>query len=474
MIETMKKIFNLILAFALVGAVACESENFESDSVVWGDSEFSAAVETESRTALNGTSTVWTDSDRLSIFDGVANNQFVMAENNVTTALFRGDVADADSYTAIHPYTASAALSSPGVVTGAVVKATQQATANSYDPEASLSIALSEGNQLEFKNVCAMFKFTALSSGKVAIKSNTAGEYLVGTVKVSYDGVNAPTATVTSGGSQTVTLNNVQQGKTYCIAVLPISMKAGFTVLFDGVEVRKITSAVTLNRSRILNIGEVGAKTSWSLVGTFNSWNELRHPMFYGPNGLLVCKNVSLATTESRKGFKFCYSNWTNQYGAYGYDTQQVNIDSQLGKWYDADPNHSDFKGDIVLNTSYRYDIYLDLADNRFQVVKAGGATPSHVVSVVGGFGSENWSVDHICTYENGWFVARNLTTSGGCDFKFRLNKGWDCAMGDTGGTTKASSGVEYNTGGDNASVTAGTWDFYLKADYSKFKVVKK
>ena len=471
----MKKIFNLILAFALVGAVACESENFESDSVVWGDSEFSAAVETEARTALNGTSTVWTDSDRLSIFDGVANNQFVMAENNVTTALFRGDVADADSYTAIHPYTASAALSSPGVVTGAVVKATQQATANSYDPEASLSIALSEGNQLEFKNVCAMFKFTALSSGKVAIKSNTAGEYLVGTVQVSYEGVNAPTATVTSGGSQTVTLNNVQQGKTYCIAVLPISMKAGFTVLFDGVEVRKITSAVTLNRSRILNIGEVGAKTSWSLVGTFNSWNELRHPMFYGPNGLLVCKNVSLATTESRKGFKFCYSNWVNKYGAYGGDTEQVNCDaSAVGKWYGSTANASTHDADIVLNTSYRYDIYLDLADNRFQAVKTGGAAPSHIVSVVGGFGSENWSVDHVCTYENGWFVARNLTTSGGCDFKFRVNNSWGCAMGDTGGTTKASSGVEYNTGGDNASVTAGTWDFYLKADYSKFKVVKK
>lgn len=470
----MKKIFNLLLAFALVGAVACEDSSTENDNIVWGNSEFSADVETESRTALDGTSTVWTDSDRLSIFDGVANNQFVMAENSLTTAIFRGDVAEADSYTAIHPYTAAATLESAGVVSDAVVKATQTAVANSFDTEASLSIALSENNKLEFKNVCAMFKFTALSSGNVAIKTNTAGEYLAGTVRVTYDGVGEPTATVTSGGSQTVTLNNVQQGKTYCIAVLPISMKAGFTVLFDGIEVRKISSAVTLKRSRMLNIGEVGAKTSWSVVGTFNDWNELRHPMFYGPNGLLVCKNVSLATTNSRKGFKFCYSSWTNQYGAYGYDTQPVPVDSELGKWYVAQPNNSNFKGDIVLDTSYRYDIYLDLADNRFQVVKAGGATPSHVVSVVGGFGSENWSVDHICTYENGWFVARNLTTSGGCDFKFRLNNSWDCAMGDTGGTTKASSGVEYNTGGDNASVAAGTWDFYLKADYSRFKVVKK
>ena len=473
--KKMKKILALFATLALVCAVSCEKEEMGEAAIMTGNTQFTADVDSddEARTALNGTSTVWSDSDRLSVFDGVSNNLFAIVENNLSTARFRGDVEEAASYTAIHPYTAGAALTSKGVVTGAVVKATQTATAGSYDPEAALSIALTEDNTLKFKNVCSMFKFTALSSGKLTIKSNTATEYLAGTVTVTYDGVNDPTAVVTANGSNSVSITGLQQGKTYCIAVLPIKISAGFTVLFDDVEVRTVNSAVQLKRSQILNLGEFGSKSGWSVVGTFNDWNALRHPMFYGSNGLLVCKNVSLATTNTRKGFKFCYNNWTNQYGAYGYDTQQVNIDSQLNKWYNATPNNSNFKGDIVLNTSYRYDVYLDLACNRFYVTKAGGAMPSHIVSVVGSFGSENWGTDHDCVFENGWYVAKNLSSSSAIEFKFRLNHGWDISMG-WNGSGSAVSGTIYNTGGSNVKVAAGKYDIYLRADFSQFKVVKK
>ena len=449
-------------------------------AIMTGKTQFTADVDSddEARTALNGTSTVWADTDRLSIFDGVSNNLFAIVENNLSTARFRGDVEEAASYTALHPYTAGAALSSKGVVTGAVVKATQTATAGSYDPEASLSIALTEDNTLKFKNVCSMFKFTALSSGKVTIKSNTAGEYLAGTVTVTYDGVNDPKAVVTANGSISVTLTGVEQGKTYCIAVLPTSITAGFTVLFDDVEVRKVYSAVQLKRSQILNLGEFGSKSGWSVVGTFNDWDVLRHPMFKLSNGLLVCKNVSLATTNTRKGFKFCYNNWESQYGANGYDEQQVNVDSSLGYWYGSKANNSSYKADIVLNTSYRYDIYLDLTGGQFQVVKAGSEIQSHI-SVIGGFDGENWDVDHDCVYDNGWFVARNLKTTNGCGFKFRRNKSWD--NGNNWGytsTNKITPGTVYAANNSNTSkditIAAGTYDIYLQSDYKKFKVVKK
>lgn len=86
-----------------------------------------------------------------------------------------------------------------------------------------------------------------------------------------------------------------------------------------------------------------------------------------------------------------------------------------------------------------------------------------------------NWSTDIAMTLEGDWFVAENVTVAAGQKFKPRANGSWSInrgAAGDANPTTVAAGAVvEVVQGGNDMTAAAGTYNFYLSKDCSKFKI---
>lgn len=86
-----------------------------------------------------------------------------------------------------------------------------------------------------------------------------------------------------------------------------------------------------------------------------------------------------------------------------------------------------------------------------------------------------NWSTDIAMTLDGDWFVAENVTVAAGQKFKPRANGSWSInrgAAGDANPTTVATGAVvEVVQGGNDMTAAAGTYNFYLSKDCSKFKI---
>ena len=86
-----------------------------------------------------------------------------------------------------------------------------------------------------------------------------------------------------------------------------------------------------------------------------------------------------------------------------------------------------------------------------------------------------NWSTDIAMTLDGDWFVAENVTVAAGQKFKPRANGSWSInrgAAGDANPTTVAAGAVvEVVQGGNDMTAAAGTYNFYLSKDCSKFKI---
>lgn len=242
---------------------------------------FSAQQENDgsTRAAIDGTDSKkidWQTADHISVFDGSSNNDFVIDEidpSDATSATFTGEAADAATYTALYPYQSGAALSGE-YITGVVLPATQTATPGSFDPAAGLMMAVTTGAEknFAFKNAVAYIKVTTDVPAKEITFSSFDCEDIAGTVTLSYNS-GTPTATVTSGGTDIVTLvpptgeETIPAG-TYYIAVLPQTLPFGFTLSYvdaEGVAHNRISNKeYTSVRNKVTNMGTINASNTYT------------------------------------------------------------------------------------------------------------------------------------------------------------------------------------------------------------------
>ena len=242
---------------------------------------FSAQQENEgsTRAAIDGTDSKkidWQTADHISVFDGSSNNDFAIKEidpSDATSATFTGEAADAATYTALYPYQSGAALSGEDI-TGVVLPATQTATPGSFDPAAGLMMAVTTGAEknFAFKNAVAYIKVTTEVPAKEITFSSFDCEDIAGTVTLSYNS-GTPTATVTSGGTDIVTLvpptgeETIPAG-TYYIAVLPQTLPFGFTLSYvdaEGVAHNRISNKeYTSVRNKVTNMGTINASNTYT------------------------------------------------------------------------------------------------------------------------------------------------------------------------------------------------------------------
>ena len=227
--KEMKKNLFMVAAVALMAMVSCNKEDINNGGVDVTPEptvtvEFEAGFAVETKTALDaeGTKTVWTAEDRISI----NGQEFKVSEIKEDGKAIFVNVADlpadfAAPFTAIYPY------GSDGKV-----PAEQTAVAGNFDPNAVIETATSETHSLSFSNVTSLLKFqVAAACDAVTLTSD--------------DDLATDSKEVTISG-------DFVAGSTYYVAVLP-GEKANFAVSVDGYVV-KSASSVNIATSSIVNM----------------------------------------------------------------------------------------------------------------------------------------------------------------------------------------------------------------------------
>ena len=245
------------------------------------------------RTYLNDDKkVVWSTGDALSLFDTKnINRVFELTKGAGSTTGEFGGTVSVDSrkeYYAVYPYSEGYTISS-GTVTGVTLPAEQTAVANGFDKSAAIMTGYTtDAKNLAFKQLCAFVQITTESATKKIVFKANGTESLAGTLDVAIAADGIGTATVTSGGTGTVTLvpagneESIAAG-TYLIAVLPGTLEQGFTMECVGTDGNELTrsyngSTSVLNRKAVINMGTASVSDGW----TSQAYHECTHTYALG------------------------------------------------------------------------------------------------------------------------------------------------------------------------------------------------
>jgi len=153
------------------------------------------------------------------------------------------------------------------------LKDEQSPVAGSYDPEAHIAVAYTEGTELSFKNACALLKFKVASEdvSEVVVYTTGGGEntlYLSGNFDVDMSEQNNYKFSRTSGdgswGGNYVKIKAadgayLENGKTYYMTCLPVTAVLNLEVVANGIRqtIRTTSAAVEIKRNDVLDLGDV-------------------------------------------------------------------------------------------------------------------------------------------------------------------------------------------------------------------------
>lgn len=216
---------------------------------------------------------LWEKDDQVSIFDGVNNGCFISDRAGLSTSLSIDQNADfneeADNYYALFPYDEDAAFAEENgtMYVSTTLPAEQTARRDAFSAHRAIAACTSADQNLQFRNVTAVFKATITTDGVSSITfQGKNGEVVAGDIKVSYNDVDDVGYVVVGNPSTTVTVLP-EEGDTfvpgiYYFTILPGRFQRGFTVtvdLFDQNQadiVREVNDDVSIPRSS-LSIGRV-------------------------------------------------------------------------------------------------------------------------------------------------------------------------------------------------------------------------
>ena len=228
----MKRIIYLIAGFLAV--VSCSIEPVEAYVESLVPMTISAGFrEDASKTRLDGLNVLWSENDRIAVYDGSAVREFVLTEGAGTTvASFSGEVSSsATSFTAVYPY--SRADLTDGVLS-VTAPAEQTITDYSSDENALImSASASKGEFFQFHNQAGLLRFSVAAGVSQVL--------------------------IVPGGQGMVTVNLPGAAGTYEAALAPGDYQ-GLTMLMKSGQswyIKSSDKAWTLGRNRLRSIGEL-------------------------------------------------------------------------------------------------------------------------------------------------------------------------------------------------------------------------
>lgn len=265
--KQIKAILYLAVLTAMVSA--CSEDELADNTQPSGKvpMEFYANTDASTRTELTtGNAVYWEANDAISLFDPTgANNQFSTTQSGPSVTFIGEAIPAEGTYYALYPYDTNAQIKGTTITT--TLPAEQMARAGSFAQGLNPSVATADAtNNLCFKNVCALVKFTLVENITTTITKATLcgnnGEALAGTLTIDASQEN-PIANVDPewAGIEIALNGNLIAGKTYYFVTAPATLNKGLTLsLYDdkgNVWKKQSTTNATLKASHILNLGPI-------------------------------------------------------------------------------------------------------------------------------------------------------------------------------------------------------------------------
>lgn len=263
--KQIKAILYLAVLTAMVSA--CSEDELADNTRPSGKvpMEFYANTDASTRTELTtGNAVYWEANDTISLFDPNGdNNRFYTTESGPSVT-FTGEATPAeDTYYALYPYDANAQIKGTTITT--TLPAEQDAREGSFAQGLNPSVATADAtNNLCFKNVCALVKFTLVENITTTITKATLcgnnGEALAGTLTIDATASTPIAMADTSFGQTVIELNGpLTPGTTYYFVTAPATLSNGLTLSFydnkGGVWKKPGNATAILEAGRILNLG---------------------------------------------------------------------------------------------------------------------------------------------------------------------------------------------------------------------------
>lgn len=274
--KVMKRIItSTLLLSALALFSACQKS--EQQAPAKGESiVFTASFAPETKTVISGTKSLW-NKDEIRIFNGNHSEaqEYVTDAASAATAEFKIKNTEATftgtSFIAVCPNSLATAAwwnsSADKTINKLYLKPEQTATVGTYDPEGHVAVAYTENTALEFKNACALLKFTIKSDNIKEVCVYSTGAVLSGNFNFNTEGQGS--ITTTAVGEDTYVSNNYVKikgdfvnGQTYYMSCIPGILANGFTLEVVNDKAAKgkdnvYTKPIELKRNSIYNLGEV-------------------------------------------------------------------------------------------------------------------------------------------------------------------------------------------------------------------------
>ena len=274
----MKRIItSTLLLSALALFSACQKS--EQQAPAKGESiVFTASFAPETKTVIDetGKKSLW-NKDEIRIFNGKHSEAqtYVTDATKAATAEFKIKDETASltgtSFIAVCPNSLATEAWWNGSVDKTInklwLKPEQTATAGTYDPEGHVAVAYTENTALEFKNACALLKFTIKSDNIKEVCVYSTGAVLSGNFNFNTEGQGS--ITTTAVGEDTYVSNNYVKikgdfvnGQTYYMSCIPGILANGFTLEVVNDKAAKGKDKVrgteiTFERNKIYDLGDV-------------------------------------------------------------------------------------------------------------------------------------------------------------------------------------------------------------------------
>ena len=354
---------SVLIVLAVLAVCGCQVEELQKD--VPEVKLFTAVIEEgasePTKTSLDATGRVlWKQGDQVSIFAGNSlNQQYQVSDeshgkmtaslNQLSAPGFVSSV-DIDHNVAFYPYASSASLEKSGssyVISGITLPALQYYAEGSFGNGAFPMVAVTSSTadmNLKFKNVLGGLKLQLKGAASIASISLTGktGEILCGAAEVTVSNGNLPSVSLTDAAAKTVTLNcgagvqlNTESATSFIIALPPMTMSGGFTVLVTDTQGGQMeiqtTKSQTIPRSNLLRMPEV----------TYEGTPEEPSAVDLGSSATANCYIVSEA---GRYKFKTVKGNSSTSVGT---------ISSVEVLWESYGTSTTPSKGSIIKTVSY-------------------------------------------------------------------------------------------------------------------------
>lgn len=271
----MKKNLFTVAAVALIAFVSCNKEtNSPVQPAPVSDIKFEAEI-AQTKTAIGkpdsegNRDVTWVLGDKVNI-NGTLFTATGFKEDGKAIFETELDFTVAEQYDAIYPATAGTSLE-------AVTIASKQ---DGTFASAGVAVAQSENRSLAFMNVASLIKFQVPAAYASVTVESTAN--LAGTVSVTFAEDGTPVIGNVENASKVITLEKVEAGVDYYVAILPGDHK--FTFNIDGRLSKEASMTLTAVRAGILSLGKLPkpakldrnlAFSAAEVVGYTSGWVQL-------------------------------------------------------------------------------------------------------------------------------------------------------------------------------------------------------